>query len=772
MRLEPFLARTCLASLTVGAAALGQSPLSGLDVLQDDFPKSFFYWTQTHSSAIYTTLWNCGPAGQFDPDLGAMNGAMINPGSPYGPGSDRYDAFTAFGQTVPEQLQLMYASGKARRPDNAWKTFDLYFPGHWAYLEGQLLGSDLLPGTDLIQLAGPPCTHFEVGDDVILYRIDPMATPEHDWTHYEEVEVLQLITDGSGSCPGALDLGFNGLRVARARKGTCELSFTAGETRVAPHAVRGPFGDPLIDYWEYNFSTECPPDENERRAADVYSAELANIFSEASSPPVTPPSMGLTLFQGVRAELHGIEFDVPSFREPRPFNRHASTPPRSYDFDNDGNGDNGLFHDAQLGQDVDAVARGFTDFLDQLRGAASFQNGDRLILVDGQGKGGARPNGRANGAELEGFVRFGESPPLWSWSTGVNQLAAWQADALEPALNYVNLKMSGTDWGGLPPNVARYRAVMGVATIHDFAVASYHNLLVEDFPEPGQCVGLWDEMMGGTDFMQPNWLGESIGGTVHFADDSGSDLLKGAGIGMGDNFQQRFTFSNASSAWTVGPGSLTVTPLAPGGFSATFCSPMILDPAGPGDLVVYFDVQGRGTDDVLDSRTARRLTIELLNYDDTIKPSEAEVHAWVLGHDPAASAGPYLRVQAYWRNVDVSGSSFDMRLSVDEAEGLEFFRIKRFRVAQEIPVMARAYENGAVLVNPGMSSATIPLSAISSANYRALTGSPEQRCVPAGGGQPTAQEDWRCPEVNDGTVYGNGNVTLGGRDAIFLRTDP
>lgn len=459
------------------------SRLDSLQVLQDDYPRAFFFRNCEGWSARKNADWDEWSA-RHSRLMGIMGKCLDE--EVLGREADNPEWFTRFKAAHPEQAVLLHFNGNARDPRHGTEK---YFAGHWVYRKAVEIVGDVpaVAGESVIQVADISDFRVNSGryrtsnDDIALFGIT--ADGRHDWYRCEQVQLL------------AVDRERRSITVRRGCYGTEPLAFRAGHSRAAAHAVEGPWGKTNNILWYYNFATHSPLDAEGRSCADRLVDDLAGWLGKG----------------GKLAAFDGIEFDV----------LHHVT---EGDTDGDGVADDGMVGG------INAYGIGVYDFARQLRRRLGR---DTIIQADGAlGPGGVRSqraNGIFNGIESEGWPNLRD----WDfddWSGGINRHNFWRQNAFAPAFSYINHKwiepVPGQPGMTRHPQVSfsRHRLALAGAQFTD-AVVTFA------FAPPqarGRGTGIWDELNCGAD-NRTGWLGRPRGATLCLARNA-PDMLAGADI--------------------------------------------------------------------------------------------------------------------------------------------------------------------------------------------------------------------------------------------------
>ena len=169
---------------------------------------------------------------------------------------------------------------------------------------------------------------------------------------------------------------------------------------------------------------------------------------------------------------------------------------------------------------------GVTEFCRKLRARLGSA---KIIQADGQDLENQRAFGILNGIESEGFPHVSDHE-MKDWSGALNRIWYWKENSYKPFFSYINHKFVVTDPKThlfVKPEVPfrNHRLVFAAAMFTDSALG----YLLMPEPEPGELVGVWDELDMGTEHRQA-WLGKPLGRTMRMAERQtnllGRDALK------------------------------------------------------------------------------------------------------------------------------------------------------------------------------------------------------------------------------------------------------
>ena len=267
-------------------------------------------------------------------------------------------------------LTLLHLNGEQRQVVSYPEVLDRYFPGHWIYEAGTTI-VDKISSTDVevivddssifttkgyVNRRTTPFTWY--AQHVVIVHLDESGN--RDWYNCEFATIK------------AVDHDCNKITIKRATINSTPKKFDAG-SYIAP--ISGDvWGGEVMLY--YNFSTDCPKDEDGQTAAQLYSAEIGGWFEEG----------------GPLGGFSGVAFDVNYFDS-------AQKHPR-WDTNNDGVADGGWVDGVNCWRDGD------WQFLKMVREQLG---PDRLITCDGHHPHNQQAVGVLNGIESEGLVQHNDA---------------------------------------------------------------------------------------------------------------------------------------------------------------------------------------------------------------------------------------------------------------------------------------------------------------------------------------------------------------------------
>lgn len=671
------------------AAVAMESPQ--LQMLAEGYPRAFFWWTTCRQ-----VFENAASPAEADRVLSQLQG-LASP-------SIYLDYFSGFKSRHPEKLVFLFSQGYvfSEKP-TVYDPIDRsrLFAGHWVHFEGCRLTKDIPAEEGVTDIGVEKPRLFRItsdkiegrsnyADDICLSALGPDGRP--DWRRSEQVKLVSV------------DAGRGTVRVRRGQYGTRPLEWMAGQTWIAAHASEA-WGYQGGVSWVVNYSPFCPKDAQGRTAADILLDEFSALFVPG----------------GPLARYDGLEFDVMPFAPTQALGKQG----RGVDTDGDGRADGG-YRDG-----VNVYGAGLYRFAESLRKRLG---PDKLFMADGSPLAGhQRCFGVLNGIESEWWPQWGDMD-VTHWSCGLNVHRFWARNSHAPPFGYFIHKIGGHDrkkFLSIP--WSRHRLVMAAAQLAGAAFTSFYT----PAPEPGQTVGLWDEMIQGR-ARKTGWLGQPLGPPVYLSR-LAPDLLEGKGADWPDELVRCFQGSGATFAVEE---AMKEEP----GLDGPSRRLRIGSQGGAGSLEFELaDVPCRQGQDLLISV---RLKAEPRAAYPTAIPRHLKVEADAQGQPTLASFvnDRWFDACFYFRSLP----SDRIRLRFT-CEGSEPMWLSDLKVHAHPDAAYRLFENGLVLANPSDHPFNFDLASIQPARrYRRIRGS--------------ASQD---PGTNDGSPVGE-SVTLTGRDGLFL----
>ena len=684
------------APITVSpAAGLGAErlPLSQRTVYSGDYPRAVFFRYMERVAQPYEE-WEksvdglSGFIGQALPDQLSDHIEGILP--------KVAEYYRRFKERHPEQIVLLHVNGLSQVP--TIRTMH-DFPGHWLYFEGTRI-SETVPASQIqttLKVANTELFTLKAGfqrdrpDHLGICALDAAGKP--DW---RKAEYAQLV---------AIDPAGGTITVKRAMFGSQPMALPAGRGYVAALVTHGPWNRERGELeWHYNFSTECPRDEQGRNAGDMFVEYLARAFGKG----------------GPLENADGVAFDV-MYLTPQILGGQWRF--RQPDFNGDGRGED--FH-----KDTTYMA-GENEFYRKLRQALGK---DYLLTSDVQELDNQRALGILNGGESENWLTHND-PLTKHWSSGINRNFFWEGRARPPTFNYLNHKFSPPTRpsrmsGKLPFQVIpfnQHRLKMAAAVLSGAVVTSNRPAT-----DP---VGIWDELVQGKD-RKAGWLGKAVGPTVRLVSRA-QPLLPGEWTKPEGLIPH---LKSANAHFTRDGDAVCITPLAAGEGRFEIQGVPLQGP----DLTILATVRAAPRKGfpaeyariLLASAGVKGLPIPDLDRNQ-LKEDNREF-ALVDGK-------PFVAV-FYFRNL--KGNSVDVELCLESNEPMWLESLAAYAAPD---AMYREFERGVVIANPGVSLFTFKLAELlPGRSYRRILG--------------TELQD---PVANNGKLVG-GSVDLPALDALFL----
>ncbi len=554
-----------------------------------------------------------------------------------------------FAAEHPAHLMLVHLNGEARQVRDFAEVHERYFPGHWVYL----------PGTRLDEDIAEDATTFRVAD-ASPFKLKGYRDPrEKRWFPHDAVIVRlgpggeRLWYESEFVRLTGVDKGRKTITIERAQCFSRGRSFRRGEAWIAPLAGGVWGGKPM---WFYNFSTHCPRDRAGRSAADAFADEIACLFA---------PGGGL-------AGQDGIAFDVVHWRTRGP-----------WDTDNDGEADSGIVHGSN------AWRRGNWEFLKGLRAKL----GDGVIITaDGHQPDSQRAVGVLDGIESEGPVTHIDA--YRGFSRPVNIHTYWREHGRRAFdFRYIVLKMKTPADDREAFRLRRF--AVGMATCLGAAVTRG---TISDRHSMPELVG--PSKRGG------GWLGRPAGDMVRLASRA-PDLLTGDGVRMAPGFAGKLATEGCRVKLTDAD-ELVVTgtaddPHAP----SRVVLPM--PKLSPGDLTVYVECRALDPLEGFEPSDAvpRMVTMTASGLPDFGEGNRLNsFHATQFG---LAGTRGWSRLSFHFRRAGDAPRPPVLTLEFEE-QGR--FAIRSVTMHAATAAIAREFDHGVILVNPGLAPMSFDVAAL------------------------------------------------------------
>ena len=562
----------------------------------------------------------------------------------------------------PKELVLNHYLGRAHLNHKIGSS-DLFFPGHWLSA----------PGSTLTAAIGPTDTVISV-QNISKFS----STISSGITRYPTLMIVQL--DGSGNrlwdtveyvtIEDISDVNTSNstITVTRGSALSTARSHPNGATIVPMTARLG-----KKTGFDYNLSLDCPTDANGKTAADIILEELT-AFHQAG---------------GDLEFAQGIAFDLLPW-SPRDTNS---------DTNNDGIADYG-FNGLE-----NRYAKGAYELMKDIR---AMLTDSKLMISDGYVTSDQRAIGVFDGIESEGLVKVKDA--YRGISKTINVFSYWnEANTTRPYnFSFVVSKFNndldkadpdevdnGTEIG-LLGKVNLERLTKGAATVLGAAYTRPHNETAVD------------EDLGG-DLNTEQWLGNPTGDLIRIARQT-PDALNGNGTAIVNWSASNATLSHAN-------GELTVTGTSANSRQDIQITYNNLNVGNINDdIVIYVEVQAiEGLVDFpsILPRVLQANTVGLPSLE--VKQSDNDFHNDLWGYMDVADTR---LLSFYYRKA--GGLNLDFTLN---AENNGDFVIKSVTAHTSAQLLARQYENGAVLVNPSLSTRTFSLTDLfPGVTYKKLNG--------------------------------------------------
>jgi hypothetical protein len=623
-----------------------------------------------------------------------------------------------FAAGHPAHLMLVHLNGEARQVRDFPGVHERYFPGHWVYLPGARLEQDINEGATTFRVA-----------DASPFKLKGYRDPrEKRWFPHDAVIVRtgpggeRLWHESEFVRLKAVDKGRSTITVERAQCFSRGRSFARGAAWVAPLAGGVWGGKPM---WFYNFSTRCPRDREGRSAADAFTDEIAGLFSGG----------------GALHGQDGIAFDVV----------HWETRGH-WDTDNDGAADRGIVDGSN------AWRRGNWEFLKGLRAKL----GDGLIITaDGHQPHSQRAVGVLDGIESEGPVTHIDT--YRGFSRPVNIHTYWREHGGRAFdFRYIVLKMKNAADARDAFRLRRF--AVGMATCLGAAVT--RDTLTDRHSMP-ELIG--PSKRGG------GWLGGPLGAMVRLASRA-PDLLRGEGARMAPGFVAKLEADGCRFERT-GAGELTVT--GTGGDPHSPCRIVLPTPRlPPGDLTVYVECRALDPLEGFEPEDAVPRMVTMTASDLPDFGEGKRLNSMYATQYGLAGTRGWSRLSFYFRRAGGAPRPPVLTLELEE-QGR--FAIRSVTMHAAAAAIAREFERGVVLVNPGLAPLSFDVATLfprTRALSRLRVASMSDIDTPflpdgARGGGPLAPELERriLDEYNGRRPADLSRVEVGPVDALFLCKD-
>ena len=636
--------------------SISVADIKDLKLFGNEYPKAFFFrYSETFAaSGNYPYKeWQ-----EIFSQLGGIEGKVMEEEVPYRT-LHNLGYFRKFKQDHPDQMVLVHYNGSSRDPFDASLR---HFAGHFNYFEGKIVHNDIPAerGTVELKVDDPEYFKLNIGiyknknEDIGLCEIDADGKP--DWFKSEQVKLVSA------------DVKNKTITVERGCYNTNPRAFKAGRFMAAPHDMEGPWPNSDSNMvWKYNFSTECPRDENGKRCIDVMAEEISSWFKPG----------------GILDIVDGIQFDI-IFTVCRKKYRFG----RKLDMDADGNGENGMI------DGINTYAVGCCEFLRMLR---EEMGDNKLIMADGHERTNQRSFHILNGIESEGFPSLVDLR-ISEWSSAVNQHHFWGINSRKPIFNYINHKF-GIRYlletnATIPMNV--HRLILGASCMVNAGICWTFGPLYKIGKEYAQEEELiWDEMYQGVEHKK-YWLGQPLADTKRMAL-AADDLLAKKGVDITDDFVKQFKGENVK----VKKDGQSVK--ISGTNDADKMKLMLENvPANGEDLLISLRVR---------VKPLEKYPNEVSRLVDVYINEDLKQMTWANEN--------WFDATFYFRNIKSDKVNLNL-----EIEGYEEIWFSNITVHAYPDAMYREFENGLVIVNPAYHEYTFNINEISPGKkYRRIQGS-------------------------------------------------
>ena len=343
-----------------------------------------------------------------------------------------------------------------------------------------------------------------------------------------------------------------------------------------------------------------------------------------------------------------------------------------------------------------------------------------------------RADSALNGVESEGWP----SPfdlETNEWSSGMNEHRFWAERGAQPRLTYIHYKYANRREGEENQRVnfpfSRSRLILAAAMMLGDALTTNNG----PAPEADEKYGMFDELKMGAE-RRANWLGQPVEAPRALALSS-PDLLNGEGVAMNEAFRAKISSADSRIEF-LNEGTPVLKAAARDATAESFTIALSGIPLSGPDLVLSFRVKADPMRE-LTSDVARRVSVKLETP--SVAP-EAPKELWTW------AGGEWFDARFYFRSL--TGQSADFTISAEDSGAFYLSDIQAFAHPD---ALAREFENGLVLANPGLAPYTFPLDKLYPGKpFRRLKGSPAQD-----------------PETNNGQTAG-AEVEIEPRDGLFL----
>lgn len=631
--------------------------LSRLEVFTDGFPRTLYF----RSGDI--VKWH--QRGVLDHHLGMFDAdtrKYVGEETPFR--EDWIDIMTGFKERHPTKLSLLHLNGEARGVYR--KEGHRYFPGHWTFYPGEIIGHDFSAEQQILEVATPGLFSSrtyrkrEGGSltdtllsPVIIVPLNPDGSKR--WSDSEYAKVL------------AIDEAERTLKLDRGQFFSQARAFSSSRAYIAPiHSEY--WGDGTM--WTLNLSARCPEDPDGRTAADIWLEEIEDWCGP----------------DGSAGHVDGIGFDVIFYKA-----KHGS-----WDIDADGAADDGI---ASSGEDFNT--RGQHDLLKRLRE----RMGPEFILTsDGWEDRTQRAVGIFNGMESEGLCMPNDGWRKISQTINAQLYWAKQGNA-KYNYSYITSKLRHPE--DIKISDQLYRMGLGTACILGVSYTEASN------PKRKDDLPMIPEMHRGQ-ANEPNWLGLPLGEMLLLPRHR-PDILNGEATPFSQRSVDRIEAKNCRVSWES-DGTLLIE-----GQSANPYDEMEITLRGievpSGDLSVIFEaialepLAGYEFSD----RIPRQIIVHAAGMPETPRD---QLGGRPMYNDIMALMGTsdWQENCAYFRNAGAGSGKIDITLRIENQGDCKI----RNLTAHNAPLgLVREFERGVVLVNSSEETVTFDLSELFPEAYEA-----------------------------------------------------
>lgn len=593
----------------------------------------------------------------------------------------------------PEKLVLNHFLGQAH-VNNIAGSSDLYFPGHWLTLPGSQLKASINETQTVISVA-----------DISKFS---KTIQSNTMVKYPNLMIVSLDANGNRLYDTYEFVTIN--NISDVNKANNTITVSRGSALSSPK--KHPNGAAVIPMscrlgkikdFDLNFSLDCPKDKNGKTAADIFLQELTSFHQS----------------DGLLGFTQGIAFDI------LPWN------PRDSDVDtnNDNISDGGIINLENR------FALGTFDLIKKIR---TMLSDSKLMTSDGYSKRDHRAIDFFDGIESEGLV--GVIDAYRGYSKTINVFSYWnKANTSRPFnFSYIVPKFNNALDAADPDQVDEGTELGGVGKINLERLTKATAVALElGYTRPHNADPS-DEDLGG-DLQKENWLGKPLDTLIRIAKTK-EDLLNGKGNNISNWTSNNATFStNYQSELIVHGTNKNVRE------DITINFENLNVGNTDDDLVFYLEIQAlEGLVDFPNNipRLVEANTSNLPALETTTRDINLHNDLWGLIDTQQSHL-----LSFYYRAA--GGRNLNFTLTVENNGG---FKIKSFTAHSSAQLLARKFENGAVLINPSLKSQIFSLNDLfPGEQYKKLKGFVDT-------------------EHNSGDITGN-TIVVPATDAYFIYKD-